>query len=150
MNITRLLTQGVIVCLTLFINWPALKGQSSADDYLKAIQFFESSSDPDQDLINGRLLMPNRIKTYGHPYLGEDKFLTGEIIVNNRHFKDVELKYDILEQHVITEFSNNGMAKRPIILNNEFIQCFTINNKHFIHAEFPEIGKRYLQEIQHE
>lgn len=147
MNIPHLLTKVVIITIVLFINKITLKAQFSSNEYAEASQFFESAKDPDHDLTNGRLLMPNRIKTYGHPFLGIDEFLTGEIIINNRHFEDVELKYDILDQHVITEFSFDGMAKRPIILNNEFIDCFIINNKHFIQMEFPELGKRYFQEI---
>lgn len=143
------LPQVAIVFVTLFINDIALNGQDfiSNSNYVQANQYFESLKRPDHELINGRLLMPSRLKTYGHPYLGEDMFLIGNLTINNSKFADIPMKYDILDQKVVIEFSYEGMVKRPLILNNEFIQSFTLNGKQFIKKELPGMEERYLQEI---
>ena len=145
MNKTQLIT-----FIMFLYTWSMLNGQSSSDKYLlykNAELFFESQKDPDHVLVNGRLLMPSRIKVYGHPYLGEDKFMTGDITISNRKFKDILLKYDILEQQIVISYTFEGNTTRSLILNNEFIGDFTLNKKHFVHKEIPGLGRKYLQEL---
>ncbi len=148
MHINRLITLFVIIYFTSIINTIAIKGQPveiNSIDFQEVNKYLESLREPDHDLINGRVLMPSRLTTYGHPYLGEDEFVKGFVTVNNKNFNDVDLKYDVVNQNVVVEYTYRKDLKRAIVLNNEFIQGFTINNKHFEYIDFPGEGKKIMQ-----
>lgn len=138
----------LITAVLIFASPLILLGQSdNVNRFADASHLFETLMGPDHDLVNGRVLIPARLKTYGHPYMGENEFSTGKVTIKQRQYNHVGLKYDILDQQLILQYVMNGQAQRPIILNKDFVEHFSIKNKTFVHKALPELGKKYYQLI---
>lgn len=75
-----------------------------------------------QFLFNGKIWLGMYFNVYGTEFLIEDKWYKADIKVNDIHFKDVDVKYDIYNDNLLANYYN----KRIIILNKENIEAFTL------------------------
>jgi hypothetical protein len=101
----------------------------------------------DQHLVNGIEYFNLHIQTDGHKFLDEDKYYMGWIVIDQRTYSDVHLKYDIFGQRVLLLIEHPGGGNRQIILNNLRIREFEINNRHFRKFTFPGEKTRFYQVI---
>ena len=107
--------------------------------------YFKKTIGLDQNLINGYQFIVQNPNSEGHPYFNEDKFFQGRIIVNNIEYTDVFLKYDIYSQRIILKYKYSFGGENQIILHNETISEFEIDEKLFRRIYYPETGIQFFQ-----
>jgi hypothetical protein len=114
---------------------------------LESKLYFEQLYGADYNLINGTRYVNLYPSAEGHPFLGEDKFYRGNIIINNISYSDVEIKYDICDQNIILQYPYFTGNKDKIILNEEFIEEFEADGRIFRKYFFPETGSHFYQVV---
>ncbi|MCK4700218.1 MAG: hypothetical protein KAT38_07780 [Bacteroidales bacterium] len=110
--------------------------------------FFDQSYGPDFELVNGIKYVYPFFNPSDHPFLGEDRFYTGYVVINGRQFPNLKIKYDICIQRIVLDYTFFLGEKEQIILNNEFIDAFELDGKLFRKYSFPETGTKFLQVIE--
>ncbi len=84
------------------------------------------------DLSYGVLFEEKYIKRKGnHNYLLQDQFTTGKIIYRGDSFFNVKMKYDLVDDIIIINITND-LNNISIIPEKELITEFTIHNSKFI------------------
>ncbi|MBI5010648.1 MAG: hypothetical protein HZB98_13590 [Bacteroidia bacterium] len=79
----------------------------------------------DQLLYNGRLWRDLYVAIKGDQFLYSNEFQPGNVKMNDRLFNNLKLRYDILNDEIIT-ITEKGLV---IQLNKEMVEGFTITNK---------------------
>lgn len=88
---------------------------------------------PDEVLENGRLYIPDHPKAKGNPYLSDTEWMDGSLIVKGDTYNYVLIKYNVnLEQLILKKTSVGQQSHVPIILNSNFIDSFTTEDRHFV------------------
>ncbi|MBN2349219.1 MAG: hypothetical protein JXJ22_10295 [Bacteroidales bacterium] len=108
---------------------------------------FEYAYGLDQDLINGFRYRDRYPDADGHPFFGINQFSEGKVIINGKEYRNLLLKYDIVEQDIILQYKNSVNGIEQIQLNTEKIPAFELNGKLFRQYEFPVTGRNYFQQI---
>jgi len=108
---------------------------------------FDNSYGPDHNLINGRKYIDYRPNSVGHPFLGENKIYPGTVVINQRTYKDLNLKYDIYNQELIVRYTDFSGANNLIVLNKEFVSEFIIGNHYFKRYVHPNDGSQFNEVI---
>lgn len=101
----------------------------------------------DENLINGyqyNNLYPN---ITGHAFFGKDEFVPGLLVLNNKRYTDIKLKFDILNQDLVLSYVNSFGGMSQIVLQKSLITEFQINDKHFEKLDFTETGSQFFQVI---
>ncbi|WGH75728.1 hypothetical protein P8625_00770 [Tenacibaculum tangerinum] len=103
------------------------------DDSLKEISLiFDSTvSLENSDLSYGKLYTSNfRIDNKNHPYFESLNYNVGDLTYNNHKYYNVNLKYDLLNDKLITKIN-----LKEIVLNDVLISNFRINNFSFLNSK---------------
>ncbi|HEC42194.1 MAG TPA: hypothetical protein ENI20_05125 [Bacteroides sp.] len=108
-------------------------------------EYFDLSYGYDPNLVNGIRYLNLYPNSDGHPFLAEDHFYNGSLVIGNTEYEDVDFKYDICNQKIILQYSSFTGGKYQIVLNNEFVNEFKIDNKLFRKYSFSETGTRFFQ-----
>jgi len=117
--------------LTLFV-----QSQSGEQAVLQAMM--QSTSNiygSDEALINGFAYLPMNRDANGHPFFFSDSFASASIQISDKVFDVESLKYDIADERLVLLVTLKSGAKFPILLNNTFIQQFTLNGAQFRPAQ---------------
>ena len=101
-------------------------------------EYFNNSYGPDPNLVNGIRYLNLYPNSDGHPFLAEDQFYNGRLVIGNTEYLDVEIKYDICDQNIILQYSPFTGGKYQIVLNNEFVNEFLIDDNSFANIPFPK------------
>ena len=109
--------------------------------------YFDLSYGPDYNLINGIKYLYLYSAIEGHPFFGENQFYTGSLVIANREYQDVYLKYEIYNQKIILQYSPFSGGTDQILLKNKDIHEFKIDDKLFRKYSFPETGTRFYQVV---
>jgi len=110
-------------------------------------EYFDLSYGPDYNLINGIKYFYLYSDIEGHPFLGENRFYTGSLVIADREYRDVYLKYDLYNQNMILQYNPFSGGIDQILLKNEDIHEFKIDGKLFRKYSFPETGTRFYQVV---
>ncbi|MCH7658178.1 MAG: hypothetical protein IIB05_07660 [Bacteroidetes bacterium] len=110
-------------------------------------KYFDLSYGPDYNLINGIKYLYLYSNVDGHPFFGENQFHTGSLVIADREYQDVYLKYDLYNQNMILQYSPFTGGTEQILLKNEFIHEFKIDGKLFRKYSFSETGTRFYQVV---
>lgn len=78
-----------------------------------------------QILYNGRVWRNRYYRVRDNQFLFSSEFLPGTLSINGKSFKDLSIRYDILNDEIMTP-ANHGTILQ---LNKEMIDSFTINFK---------------------
>ncbi|MCK4855053.1 MAG: hypothetical protein KAT31_12340 [Bacteroidales bacterium] len=125
-----------------------LKAQQPDENIIAELdELVTESYGPDQHLINGIEYVNLHIQSEGHKFLDEDKFYKGRVVIDNKVYKDVFLKYDIYNQKVLLFIEHPSGGHKQIILNNLRIDEFEINSRIFHKYNFPGTGTLFYQVI---
>ena len=134
----------------VFINLQSFYAQSTDivdSTFLKWKLFFNQSYGADYNLVNGIRYLNLYPTAEGHPFLGEDRFYKGTIVINKKVYQDVELKYDICNQEIILQYSYFEGSTDNIILTGEFVEEFELEGRLFRKYAFPETVPRFYQVV---
>ena len=101
--------------------------------YEKAVQQYHASMTPETGLYRGSeyVVYAQNLKE-GHPYFDKDHMRNGSVLYNGILYKDVPLVYDLVKGLVVTYAPLKAFR---IILINELIDSFTIENHLFFHLK---------------
>jgi hypothetical protein len=87
------------------------------------------SSSALQDTVDRQLLLNGRVwrnlfyKVRGTQFLFSDSFIQGDVVINGRTFRDCSLKYDLVNDELLTKAGQNIIIQ----LNKEMVESFTLN-----------------------
>lgn len=108
---------------------------------------FKKAGGADENLINGYQYINPHPLMEGHAFLDHDEFVPGKLVINNKTYQDVDLKYDILNQEVLLSYENSFGNINHLILQKSFIGEFDLADKHFEKIHFAETGTQFFQVI---
>ena len=134
LNLQPFFAQSVRIIDSTVLNWKS---------------YCEQLYGPDYNLINGRRYVNLYIIADGHPFLGDNSFYRGNIIINNKSYKDLEIKYDIYNQEILLQYTYFTGNTDLIILVEKFIDGFELDGRSFRKYNFPETGPRFYQVVSH-
>jgi hypothetical protein len=98
-------------------------------------------------LLQNGVFYENRYMTAeGHPFLLEDAFKSGFISFRNSRYEGVRLKYDIFTQQVVINHEQEGIVLQNY-LSNEFIECFSIDERNFERIAFEDGNPGFYQVV---
>ena len=111
-------------------------------------QYFDRLYGNDYNLLNGIRFLQIPARAEGHPFLGENKFSTGIIVIGEKEYDGVELKYDICNQQIILNYIDLSGSQQQIVLVSNEINEFTLGDRLFRKVKLPEKEQRYFQVIE--
>ncbi len=137
-----------LITLMLVALPPGLHAQKSDTSILADLeQMISESYGPDQDLINGIEYFNLHTHSSGHKFLYEDKYYQGRVVIDEKAYKNVFIKYDIYNQQVLLLIDHPTGGNKQIILNNLRLKEFEINGRKFHKYKFPGTGTLFFQVI---
>lgn len=81
------------------------------------------SNSDSQQLLNGRIWYNLYSRAFGHQFFETTEFLTGDLTLEGKKYKDLNLKYDILNDELLL-----AVPYKPVlILNREMVDSFSLN-----------------------
>ncbi len=86
----------------------------------------------DDVLVNGSKYRSLHPVASGNPFFTDGTFSEGDISLKGRDFKVVFLKFDIEQQKVILKVFPDSANFKVIVLNNNYINNFTLQGKYFV------------------
>jgi hypothetical protein len=94
-------------------------GRPSEQDTLKDYQV----------LYNGKIWRDLYYQVHENQFLFSDEFLSGSLSISGKVFNNIDLKYDIFKDELLTPVENGNMLQ----LNKEMVDSFTLNfqNKNY-------------------
>jgi hypothetical protein len=143
MNICWSVTLLSLLCIfQLKAQYPEEKTLVELDAY------FEEMYGPDQSLINGIHYYNLYLNCSGHQFFGENKFRRGNLVIENRDFHDVLIKYNLYTQQIILSHINSKQIYQEIIISNSRIQEFELDGKVFRKCYFPGTDTLFFQILE--
>ncbi len=115
----------------------------SAGIYSMAMKAYGS----DQVFINGINHENYYLNALGHPFLNEDRFYPGFIVIHSKQYNNIQLKFNIFDQNlVIRQDLNNGTPvefEPPV----KFVSEFEINKMHFRKLKDESGREKFFQVV---
>jgi hypothetical protein len=114
----------LIIFLFIFLT-AGLKGSaySGAEPYKNQPESAEQDTIDKQILYNGRVWRVLYKNVKGFEFLFTKDFLPGSVTINGKTYKNIELKYDIYNDEILTP-TDRGIILQ---LNKEMVEKFTLN-----------------------
>ena len=109
----------------------------------------ENTYGPDPLLYNGKkytFFLP--AGTEGNQYFSDEQFTPGTVMIKGITFKTEELNYDILNQEILLQYSNETGALNLIALSQSWVGSFQLHDRYFEFLTIPEKPKRIYQVIR--
>ncbi len=98
-------------------------------------------------LINGRKYYNRYSNAPGHPFFMEDQFKEGKIVISGIPYDDVLIKFDIVNQEIVLQFSYIYGGNNQIVLNSEYVNEFELDAKLFRQYALPGKENVFLQVV---
>lgn len=134
------------ICLVVSVN---ISSQQWIDESkVKALNtsFYEVYN-LDGHLINGRKYYNRYSNAPGHPFFMDDQFKQGKVIVNGILYDNILIKFDIVNQEVVLQFSYIYGGNDQIVLDSENVSEFELDGKSFRKYKLPGKGNTFLQVV---
>ena len=100
---------------------------------------------PPADLLNGEKYYYPYGNATGHPYLGST--WTGSLQIRGKTYSDLSLKFEIYNQMLVLEYTDLSDAKVSIVVNDEWLDGFTLGDWRFQKFSTPGDQPRYGQVV---
>jgi len=122
------------------------EGTNSEKDILEVKSHFNRLYGSDFNLLNGRqyYLLYSSIS---HPFLYSDQYNSENLWLDGVQYDAIPINYDIYKQQLILQYRSYSGEPKQLILNEEFIDGFTLNNKEFRRLSFHETGSGFFQVV---
>ena len=134
-------------CMVILSSALVKAQQASAQTLKQLTEYFTDAYQADQHLIHGTRYYNLYPTAPGNPFLDPDEFRTGSVIINEREYTNVRLKYDICDQRLLLRYFLNTGGSADIVLIRDDIQGFEIDGKVFRKYTIPKKGVQFCQEI---
>jgi hypothetical protein len=86
-------------------------------------------------------------ETIGHPFLDNQNYETGYVVIRNEKFEDVLLNYDIYNQELILKYKDLHGADDLIKLSKAWLSSFYLNHREFVSLPTENGQKGFFQVI---
>lgn len=129
-----------VVAILLFL-FSSLTGQGTFPDLV------ENAYGLDQNLVNGIQYSNRHLRTQGHPYFLEDRFENGDLTIEGSIYRDVQIKYNLLSQHVEISYENLSGGNNQLITVSERLPVFRLGTNEFRLLSINEEPEKYFQVI---
>jgi hypothetical protein len=120
----------------------SLSGQQSFTD-LTAAAFGLN-----QDLVNGIQHTNRYQRTLGNPYFLQEGTAAGSVVIDERRYPDVNLKYDLYAQTVIIAYKGAGGRIFSLLAVSERLREFRIGGFEFERLSLPSQPQQYYQVVR--
>jgi hypothetical protein len=128
---------GSVVLLLVTIYQPILSQEASVQSFLEISDHAEEKYGPDMVLISGEKYHYPYRAALGNPFLTPSGNDDASVQLNGVVYENQRVKYDIHNQLIVLEFNDMTGASRNIILRDELLDQFILDDKLF---------KKYAQE----
>jgi len=125
----------------LFFLFATLAGQGTFPDLV------ENAYGLDQDLVNGVQYSNRYMRSEGHPYFLEDRFMNGSVSINGKIYQNLQLKYNILSQDVEIKHKKYLGGNYRYITISDRMEAFSLGEYEFRKLKIQEEPERYYQVI---
>ncbi len=140
----------IALILLLSISYIECKGQFSDSDPETAIgnvlQYASERYGGDQQLFNGRIHEYQYRYALGHPFFQENEFTEGALMLHNKLYNGISMKYDIYSQELIIN-SSIGKQMMSFYPPAEFVKSFIIYDKVFERRSYNNEAPSYFQVV---
>ena len=127
---------GSMVLLLVIIYQPLLSQEASVQSILEISDHAEEKYGPDMVLISGeKYHFPYRA-ALGSPFLNPSGTDDASVQVNGVVYENQDVKYDIYNQLIVLEFNDMTGASRSIILRDEILDLFILDDRLF--KKYPQ------------
>jgi hypothetical protein len=133
----------IICCLFVFV----IQGKTQNVPVDSIREAFDKIYGLDIGLINGKKYYPAQIKAKGDPFWGKSDFLTADITLSGKTFRNQILKYNLHQQEFVLLFSDLNGQQFQIVINYSLIDSVRIPTGLFIRNQFPEIKQPFVRNI---
>jgi len=128
---------GGVALLFVIICQPLLSQEASVQQFLEISDHAEEKYGPDMVLINGEKYYYPYRAALGNPFLTSSGTNDASVQLNGIVYENQHVKYDIYNQLIVLEFNDMTDASKSIILRNEILDQFILDDRIF---------KKYTQE----
>jgi len=129
---------GSLTFLLLTIFHPLLSQEASEQSILEISDHAEEKYGPDVVLISGEKYHYPYRAAHGDPFINHTGTNDASVQVNGVVYDNQDVKYDIYNQLIVLEFNDMTGASRSIILRNEILDQFILDDRLF--KKFPHEG----------
>ncbi len=129
---------GVIALLLVTIYQPLLSQEASVQQFLVISDHAEKKYGPDMALISGEKYHYPYRAALGNPFLVATGTNDASVQLDGIMYENQKLKYDIYNQLIVLEFNDMTGASRSIILRNELVDQFILDDRLF--KKYPQEG----------
>jgi len=144
------LVRSMCLFLVVLLAWPfcgVRAQQVNAETLERLTQHFTDAFQADQHLIHGTRYYNLFPAAPGNPFFEPDEFRTGSVIINDKEYTNVRLKYELCNQRLLLRHSMVNNASSDIVLIDDAIREFAFDGKVFRKHILPRKGEQYCQEI---
>lgn len=142
-----------VICLlflfNLSVNVCHLNAQQPNEKTMARLEtFFQEQYGPDQFLVNGVRYYNTHTGCTGHKFFGNNEYTRGKLILENKKYHDVFLKYNLYDQQLILQHLYKRQIYYEIILSNSRIREFELEEKLFRKCYFPCTDTLFFQVLE--
>jgi hypothetical protein len=147
MNILKITCrfQWAIIVLLYPIHLYGQPASSSQSDNI--YQLVNQKYGIDEILVSGKYFENLYVNDLGHPYFLEDEYKKGYLVIHNQKFENLRLKYNIWEQTIVVQYTDNSDSQTAFIPPFEFISEFIIDVHKFKKYSFENVGEHFFEEL---
>ncbi len=127
---------GGVAFLFVIICQPLLPQEASVQSFLEISDHADEKYGPDMVLISGEKYHYPYRAALGNPFLTPSGTDDATVQVNGVVYENQDVKYDIYNQLIVLEFNDMNGASRSIILRNEILDQFILEDKLF--KKYPQ------------
>lgn len=99
------------------------------------IKHTDSILGADDELVNGKIYVQENLLADGYPFFLTQDWLEGNVVVNGKKHTGLFLKYNLYTDELVMKAERKrGEGASVISLNNEFVESFNLENRHFVNS----------------
>ena len=101
----------------------------------------------DQGIINGILYYNNYYRVLNHPYYSREESFPGSVILSGKGYDDIQINYNIYEQHLVLEYQGLSEGLFKIIISPTITDAFQMGGYYFEKLTLDDRGPLLYQVI---
>lgn len=131
---TKILLNAILYLIAGIILLQPNQAQAPRNQFAdEAYHQFKDQLGYDPTLVNGRYFVDFSTHDLGHPYLNDRTFQEGWLELNSTKYHNYGLMYNVYEQTLAVQYSDNNEEPFAFIPPNELIESFCIKDDTFYH-----------------
>lgn len=135
--------------LMLFAVHPAYgQMKRNGEKQINYADLVQQSFGIDQELVNGTQYFDRYTNYRGVPYFLSVAFEEGTLILQDRVYGGIKLRYDILAQNLEIEYYSPYVGYNWLVIVTDHVEGFEIRGFPFRKLELEEPGEKFYQVIQ--